>query len=218
LSESNTLGVVSEHESWPGEEPEPANGEVDLEEAIDEDADADAEADDEDTGDGEPELRLAGHDAGELDIPDDVDVLEGESRSTRRGVGIVVSRANVDVANRLLESALAELDRAGVGREQVLVMAVPTAFELPIGAMALAKTRRYVCIVAVGSASDSAVVAAEAASGLQLTALETGVPVAFGLITDAAEDAVERGAEAVRNALEMADLFQQLRATAQAAK
>jgi 6,7-dimethyl-8-ribityllumazine synthase len=216
LSESNTLGVVSEHESWPGEEPEPANGEVDLEEASDDDADA--EADDEDTGDGEPELRLAGHDAGELDIPDDVDVLEGESRSTRRGVGIVVSRANVDVANRLLESALAELDRAGVGREQVLVMAVPTAFELPIGAMALAKTRRYVCIVAVGSASDSAVVAAEAASGLQLTALETGVPVAFGLITDAAEDAVERGAEAVRNALEMADLFQQLRATAQAAK
>jgi 6,7-dimethyl-8-ribityllumazine synthase len=216
LSESNTLGVVSEHESWPGEEPEPANGEVDLEEASDDDADA--EADDEDTGDGEPELRLAGHDVGELDIPDDVDVLEGESRSTRRGVGIVVSRANVDVANRLLESALAELDRAGVGREQVLVMAVPTAFELPIGAMALAKTRRYVCIVAVGSASDSAVVAAEAASGLQLTALETGVPVAFGLITDAAEDAVERGAEAVRNALEMADLFQQLRATAQAAK
>jgi 6,7-dimethyl-8-ribityllumazine synthase len=216
LSESNTLGVVSEHESWPGEEPEPANGEVDLEEASDDDADA--EADDEDTGDGEPELRLAGHDAGELDIPDDVDVLEGESRSTRRGVGIVVSRANVDVANRLLESALAELDRAGVGREQVLVMAVPTAFELPIGAMALAKTRRYVCIVAVGSASDSAVVAAEAASGLQLTALETGVPVAFGLIIDAAEDAVERGAEAVRNALEMADLFQQLRATAQAAK
>jgi 6,7-dimethyl-8-ribityllumazine synthase len=216
LPESNTLGVVSEHESWPGEEPEPANGEVDLEEASDEDADA--ESDDEDTGDGEPELRLAGHDAGELDIPDDVNVLEGESRSTRRGVGIVVSRANVDVANRLLESALAELDRAGVGREQVLVMAVPTAFELPIGAMALAKTRRYVCIVAVGSASDSAVVAAEAASGLQLTALETGVPVAFGLITDAAEDAVERGAEAVRNALEMADLFQQLRATAQAAK
>lgn len=208
---------MSEDESWPGEAPEPADGEgdVDVDEAIDDEAD---EADDEDTDDGEPELRLAGHDAGELDIPDDVNVLEGESRSTRRGVGIVVSRANVDVANRLLESALAELDRAGVGREQVLVMAVPTAFELPIGAMALAKTRRYVCIVAVGSASDSAVVAAEAASGLQLAALETGVPVAFGLITDAAEDAAERGAEAVRNALEMADLFQQLRATAQAAK
>ena len=207
--ESNTLDSVSEHESsWPGEAPEPLDGEV-VEEA---------DVDDEDTGDGEPELRLAGHEAGELEIPDDVNVLEGESRSTRRGVGIVVSRANVEVANLLLESAVAELDRAGVERDQVLVMAVPTAFELPISAMALAKTRRYVCIVAVGSASDSAIVAAEAASGLQLAGLETGVPVAFGLITDGSEDAVERGAEAVRNALEMADLFQQLRATAQTAK
>ena len=207
--ESNTLDSVSEHESsWPGEAPEPLDGEV-VEEP---------DVDDEDTGDGEPELRLAGHEAGELEIPDDVNVLEGESRSTRRGVGIVVSRANVEVANLILESALAELDRAGVERDQVLVMAVPTAFELPISAMALAKTRRYVCIVAVGSASDSAIVAAEAASGLQLAGLETGVPVAFGLITDGSEDAVERGAEAVRNALEMADLFQQLRATAQTAK
>jgi 6,7-dimethyl-8-ribityllumazine synthase len=206
--ESNTLDSVSEHTSWPGEDPE-AEPEAEVEET---------DVDNEDTGDGEPELRLAGHEAGELEIPDDVTALEGESRSTRRGVGIVVSRANVEVANRLLESALAELDRAGVERDQVLVMAVPTAFELPIGAMALAKTRRYVCIVAVGSASDSAVVAAEAASGLQLAGLETGVPVAFGLITDGADDAVERGAEAVRNALEMADLFQQLRATAQTAK
>lgn len=210
--ESNTLDSVSEHTSWPGEGPESdADAEVEVE--VEE-----TDVDDEDTGDGEPELRLAGHKAGELEIPDDVNVLEGESRSTRRGVGIVVSRANVEVANRLLESALAELDRAGVERDQVLVMAVPTPFELPIGAMALAKTRRYVCIVAVGSASDSAIVAAEAASGLQLAGLETGVPVAFGLITDGADDAVERGAEAVRNALEMADLFQQLRATAQTAK
>ena len=97
---------MSEHQSWPGEEPEPANGEVEEAEV--------AEPEDEDTGDGESELLLAGHDAGELDIPDDVNVLEGESRSTRRGVGIVVARASVDVANRLLESALAELDRAGV--------------------------------------------------------------------------------------------------------
>lgn len=218
LPESNTLGSVSEHESWPGEGPDPTDTAVEVEVEEADDADDVADADDEDTGDGEPELRLAGHGGGELDIPDDVDVLEGESRGTRRGVGIVVSRANVEVANRLLESALAELDSAGVGRDQVLVMAVPTAFELPIGAMALAKTRRYACIVAVGTATDSAVVAAEAASGLQLAGLETGVPVAFGLITDAAEDAGERGAEAVRNALEMADLFQQLRATAQAAK
>ena len=96
-------------------------------------------------------------------------------------------------------------------------MAVPGAFELPIGAMALAKTRRYACIVALGEREPTGVVAGEAASGLQLAGLETGVPVAFGVLTDGDGDAAARGAEAVRNALEMADLFQQLRATAQAA-
>jgi 6,7-dimethyl-8-ribityllumazine synthase len=198
---------MSASESWPGEEPDP---EPDVEAEA-----AEPYEDDEDTGE-EPELRIAGHEDGELDIPDDVGVLEGESRSTRRGVGLVVSRADLGIANELLEAALAELDRAGVARAQVLVMAVPGAFELPIGAMALAKTRRYACIVALGSATDSDVVAAEAASGLQLAGLETGVPVSFGVLTGSDADPGARGAEAVRNALEMADLFQQLRATAKA--
>jgi 6,7-dimethyl-8-ribityllumazine synthase len=223
---SNTLDAMSTHESWPGEEPEADDAEA-ADEPEDDDEPDDGEPDegeppedddDEDTGGDEPQLRIAGHEDGELTIPDDVDVLEGEPRSTRRGVGIVVSRTNASVANRLLEAALAELDRAGVGREHVVVMAVPGAFELPIGAMALAKTRRYACIVALGSVTGSAIVAGEAASGLQLAGLETGVPIAFGLLTDGDADADLRGAEAVRNALEMADLFQQLRATAQAAK
>jgi 6,7-dimethyl-8-ribityllumazine synthase len=222
---------MSTHESWPGEEPEADDAEDVQEPEEDDEPDDDkpdddapdeegasAPDDDEDTGGDEPQLRIAGHEDGELTIPDDVDVLEGEPRGTRRGVGIVVSRANASVTNRLLESALAELDRAGVVREHVVVMAVPGAFELPIGAMALAKTRRYACIVALGSATDSAIVAGEAASGLQLAGLETGVPIAFGLLTDGEADVEARGGEAVRNALEMADLFQQLRATAQAAK
>jgi 6,7-dimethyl-8-ribityllumazine synthase len=232
--ESNTLDRMSTHESWPGEngtderepdEPDaPEEDDASDEEPEDDDEPADHDDqpdehdDDEDTGGDEPQLRIAAHEDGELEIPEGVDVLEGEPRSTRRGVGIVVSRASSAVANRLLESALAELDRAGVSRDHVLVMAVPGAFELPIGAMALAKTRRYACIVALGSATDSAVVAGEAASGLQLAGLETGVPIAFGLLTDGDEAVESRGAEAVRNALEMADLFQQLRATAQAAK
>ena len=175
--------------------------------------------------DGEPGLRLAGHAPGELNVPDDVDLLEGESRATRRGVGIVAARFNGDVTNRLLESALAELDKVGVGRETVTVMTVPGAFELPLGAMALAKTRRYSCIVALGcvirgETAHFDYVAGEAASGLQLAALETGVPVAFGVLTvDTLQQAMARadkGAEAVRTALEMADVFSQLRATAQA--
>jgi 6,7-dimethyl-8-ribityllumazine synthase len=227
---------MSARETWPGEEPdglELDDPEQDDPEQDDPEQDAEPEEgepedelaeeaepyeDDEDTGD-EPQLRIAGHEEGELDIPDDVAALEGEPRSTRRAVGLVVARTNVDVANRLLEAALGELERAGVPHESVLVMAVPGPFELPIGAMALAKTRRYSCIVALGDASDSAVVAGESASGLQLAGLETGIPVAFGVLTDGVlAHAEERAAEAVRSALEMADLFSQLRATAQAAK
>jgi 6,7-dimethyl-8-ribityllumazine synthase len=214
------LTDVSTREQWPGEQPDldgPGHDphEQDVEEAENEVAEAyDGDNADDDTGDAEqPELLIQGHD-GELDIPDDVDALEGEARSTRRGVGIVVSRADSDVSNRLLAAALAELDRAGVARGNVLVMPVPGPFELPLGAMALAKTRRYACIVALGTAAG--VVAGEAASGLQLAGLETGVPVAFGVLTDGTDGADEvdgAGAIAVRTALEMADLFQQLRAT-----
>jgi len=100
------------------------------------------------------------------------------------------------------------------------VMPVPGAFELPIGAMALAKTRRYSCVIALGcvvrgETAHFEYVAGEAASGLQLAGLETGVPVAFGVLTvdttEQAEARVDKGAEAARAALEMADLFAQVR-------
>ena len=163
------------------------------------------------------------HAYGELDIPDDVNVLEGMPDGTRRGVAIVASRFNGEITNQLLEAALEELDKAGVSREAVTVMPVPGAFELPLAAMALAKTRRYACVVALGCVVRGETphfdfIASEAASGLQLAALETGVPVAFGVLTvDVKEQALARiskGAEAVRTALEMADAFAQLRASA----
>ena len=163
------------------------------------------------------------HAYGELDIPDDVNVLEGEPDGTRRGVAIVAARFNGEITNKLLASALDELDEAGVRREAITVMPVPGAFELPLAAMALAKTRRYACVVALGCVVRGETphfdfIASEAASGLQLAALETGVPVAFGVLTvdviEQAQARVSKGAEAVRTALEMADAFSQLRATA----
>jgi 6,7-dimethyl-8-ribityllumazine synthase len=163
------------------------------------------------------------HAYGELDIPDDVNVLEGMPDGTRRGVAIVAARFNGEITNQLLEAALEELDEAGVQREAITVMPVPGAFELPLAAMALAKTRRYACVVALGCVVRGETphfdfIASEAASGLQLAALETGVPVAFGVLTvDVKEQALARinkGAEAVRTALEMADAFAQLRASA----
>jgi 6,7-dimethyl-8-ribityllumazine synthase len=181
--------------------------------------------------DGEPDEELAPaipaqHAQGELVIPDDYGVLEGSPNGARRGVAVVVARFNGDITTRLLESALAELERAGVGKDAITVVPVPGAFELPLAAMAFAKTRRYGCVVALGCVIRGETphfdyVAGEAASGLQLAALETGVPVSFGVLTcdttEQAEARVDKGAEAVRSALEMADLFTQLRTSVAAA-
>jgi 6,7-dimethyl-8-ribityllumazine synthase len=174
-----------------------------------------------------PEAEAEQHAEGEFRVPDGYAILEGEPTGTRRSVAIVVSRFHGEITNRLLQSALDELERAGVPQQSILVMPVPGAFELPIAAMALAKTRRYACVVALGCVIRGETphfdfVASEAASGLQLAGIETGVPVSFGLLTtDTAEQAdarVDKGAEAARTALEMADAFQQLRTTLAAAR
>jgi 6,7-dimethyl-8-ribityllumazine synthase len=164
----------------------------------------------------------AQHAVGELDIPGGFGVIEGSpGGAARRSVGIVVSRFNGEITQRLLEHAISELEELGVNRPNVTVMPVPGAFELPLAAMALAKTRRYACIVALGCVIRGEtphfdLIASEAASGLQLAALETGVPVGFGVLTvetrEQAEARVTKGAEAVRTALEMAHVFSQLRA------
>jgi 6,7-dimethyl-8-ribityllumazine synthase len=167
------------------------------------------------------------HAAGELQLPDGYAVLEGDSDGSRRAVGVVVARFNGGVTTRLLTRALEELDAAGVRRDAITIMVVPGAFELPLAATALAKTRRFACIVALGCVVRGETphfdyVASEAASGLQLAALETGVPVSFGVLTldevGQADTRVEKGAEAVRTALEMADVFAHLRAAASASR
>jgi 6,7-dimethyl-8-ribityllumazine synthase len=156
-------------------------------------------------------------------IPDGYATLEGSPNGSSRSVGVVVSRFNGEITSRMLVRALATLEEEGVARDAVTVVPVPGAFELPLAAMALAKTRRFACIVALGCVIRGKTphfefVAGEAASGLQLSALETGVPVAFGVLTtetvEQAEARVERARDAARGALEMADLFSQLRASA----
>ena len=164
----------------------------------------------------------AQHAPGELEVPDGVNVLEGEAAGSRP-VAVVVARFNGEYTSRMLTRALEELEQLGVPEALVTVVPVPGAFELPLGAMALAKTRRYSCIVALGCVIRGETphfdyVAGEAASGLQLAALETGIPVSFGVLTvesgDQADARIEKAADAVRAALEMADLFSEIRASA----
>jgi 6,7-dimethyl-8-ribityllumazine synthase len=164
------------------------------------------------------------HAPAELDIPGGYRTLEGEASGEHVAVAVVVSRFNGEVTNRLLKRALEELEACGVAKDAVTITVVPGAFELPLAAMALAKTRRYGCVIAIGCVIRGKTrhfeyISSEAASGLQLAALETGTPVSFGVLTlenrKQAELRIDRAADAVHSALEMASMFSQLRATAQ---
>ena len=163
------------------------------------------------------------HVRGEIEVPDGYTLIEGSPLGDRRSVAVVVSRFNGGVTNRLLQRALEALEAAGVAQDAITVVPVPGAFELPLAAIALAKTRRYACIVALGTIVRGETphfeyVASECASGLQLAGIETGIPVAFGVLTvenvAQAEARIDKAAQAVQSALEMADLFARLRATA----
>jgi 6,7-dimethyl-8-ribityllumazine synthase len=176
------------------------------------------EAEPTDDGDGD-------HAPGDLKIPEGVGAFVGHPNGVRRTVGIAVARFNGEITQRLLQGALDTLVASGVERSKIDVLQVPGAFELPLGAMALAKTKRYACVIALGCVIRGETphfdfISAEAASGVQLAALETGVPVALGvLMCDTREQAEERsggdrgnkGADAAETALEMADVFARMR-------
>lgn len=138
--------------------------------------------------------------------------------------GIVASRFNSFITERLLAGAMDALTRAGATAEQVDVVHVPGAFEIPIAAKKLAETRKYdalICIGCVlrGETTHYDYVCSEAARGIQLAQMDTGVPIAFCLLTcDTLEQAIDRaglksgnkGRDAGLTAVEMANLSRKL--------
>ena len=90
------------------------------------------------------------HAPGRFEVPAGYEVMTGSAGGAGRAVGVVVAKFNGEITSRLLERALEELESAGVSRESVTIVPVPGAFELPLAAMALAKTRKYACVVALG--------------------------------------------------------------------
>jgi 6,7-dimethyl-8-ribityllumazine synthase len=139
---------------------------------------------------------------------------------------VVVSRFNAFVTERLLEGALQALRQAGASEDAVDVMGIPGAFEFPVTVRALAATKKYdamICLGAVirGDTPHFDYVAGEAARGIATASAETGVPMAFGILTTntvkQAEDRAggkggNKGYEAAMTAIEMANLLRQLRA------
>lgn len=149
--------------------------------------------------------------------------IEGSLDATGMRIALAVARFNRDVTEHLLEGAHRALLQAGAG--SVKVVWVPGAFELPLTARELAGTRSYdavVCLGAVirGETAHFDYVAGECARGIQQVALDTGVPVVFGVLTvDTREQAFDRvggkeghkGAEAAATAVEMVSLLRAIR-------
>jgi 6,7-dimethyl-8-ribityllumazine synthase len=151
-------------------------------------------------------------------------IMQGELGVGTRRVIVLASRFNEFVVSGLVKGAVGAWERHGGNAGDLLVVRVPGAFELPVVARRVAESGRYEAIVALGCVirGDTAhfeYVAGECARGLQNVAVETGVPVVFGVLTtETVEQALQRaapggsnkGGEAMDTALEMADLCAKL--------
>jgi 6,7-dimethyl-8-ribityllumazine synthase len=152
--------------------------------------------------------------------------FSGTPRGAGRRVAVVASRFNESVTKKLVDGALAALTKHGVAADDIDVVWVPGAWELPAAARVLLASERYDALVALGAVIRGETphfdyVAGESARGLADVTAESGVPLGFGLLTtESLEQALARaggthgnkGADAALAALEMADLFDQLQA------
>jgi 6,7-dimethyl-8-ribityllumazine synthase len=148
-------------------------------------------------------------------------IIEGKLDAKGLRFGIVVSRFNGFISERLVEGALDALTRHGAERENLLIVRVPGAFEIPLTARKLAaggKCDAIICLGAVirGATPHFDYVSAEVSKGIASVSLEAGIPVAFGVLTtDTLEQAIERagskagnkGFDAAVSAIEMVNLL-----------
>ena len=151
-------------------------------------------------------------------------VYEGNLVSQGIKVGIVCARFNEFIVSKLLSGCEDGLLRHGVNSDDISVAWVPGAFEIPLIADKMAKSGRYDAVIALGavirgSTSHYDYVCAEVSKGVAHAALESGVPVLFGVLTtDTIEQAIERagskagnkGAECAQGAIEMVDLLRSM--------
>jgi len=150
--------------------------------------------------------------------------LEGKLVAKGLKFGIVVSRFNSFIGERLLEGAMDALKRSGAEEKDCTVARVPGAFEIPLAVKKMAKSGQYDAVLCLGcvirgATPHFAYIAAEVTKGIAMLSLESEIPVAFGvLITDTIEQAIERagtkvgnkGFDAAMTAIEMANLLKEM--------
>lgn len=151
-------------------------------------------------------------------------IIEGKLDAKGLRVGLLVSRFNSFVSDRLVEGAIDALLRHGAEKEDIHVVRVPGAFEIPPAAKQMAESGRFDAIVCLGAVIRGATphfdyVSAEVSKGVASVSMEAGIPVAFGVLTtDTIEQAIERagskagnkGFDAAMAAIEMANLYKAL--------
>lgn len=151
-------------------------------------------------------------------------IIEGEMQAKGLKFAIVVSRFNDFITSKLLDGAMDALLRHGAKEDDIEVVRVPGSFEIPLAAKKMASKGSYNAVICLGTVIRGATphfeyVAAEVSKGVASASMETGVPIAFGIITsDTIEQAVERagaksgnkGWDAALTAIEMAQLLKKL--------
>jgi len=151
-------------------------------------------------------------------------IIEGELQAKGLKFGIVISRFNDFITGKLLDGAMDALSRHGAREDDIDIVKVPGSFEIPMVAKKMALKGAYNAIICLGTVIRGATphfeyIAAEVSKGIASASMETGVPVAFGIITsDTIEQAVERagtksgnkGWDAAITAIEMAQLLKKL--------
>ena len=152
-------------------------------------------------------------------------VIEGQLSASGKKFAIVVSRFNELICKKLLEGALDCLKRHGGDLDQVTIVWVPGAFEIPVAAKRLARSKQYDAVICLGAVIRGATphfeyIAAEVTKGIAQAGMELELPVSYGvIIPDNLEQALERagtkagnkGWDAAMSAIEMADLFAHLK-------
>ena len=152
-------------------------------------------------------------------------VWEGQLSAAGLRFVIIVSRFNSFITDRLLAGAMDALTRTGAAADLIEIVKVPGSWEIPLVAAEVARSHRYdavICLSALirGDTPHFDYIAAEAAKGIAHASLETGVPVAFGVLTtNTLEQAIDRagakggnkGFDAAMSAIEMANLLRTLR-------
>ena len=151
---------------------------------------------------------------------DNIPELEPDLDGGALRIGIVMSRFNIDIGEGLLGSCVAELDKLGVKQEDVTLVTVPGALEVPLVLEKMALSDSYDALIAIGAVvrGDTyhfEIVANESCSGITQVQLDSGIPIANGILTtDTDEQALERmgvkGADCALVAVEMANLMQKI--------